>query len=193
MLDEVMGRIPGLSTKLEPRRNLFGEPIMKPPSYLNRTLNPFTFASDPGDHNVFDQLVDLGKAMAMPSEMKGKVNLTDRSEYDNGTGQSPYDRMLQLVGTARDGNPSLRTELVEKVNSQEWKDASDGTTAQPGGMRYLMASRIITKHQDRAFRQVLEEYPKLKAALGLQRKTNRAALVGGESEVDRVTREFQLP
>lgn len=193
MLDEVMARVPGLSTKLEPRRNILGEPIMRPPGYLNRTVNPFTFARDPGDSNIQDQLVALGKGMAMPSEMKGKVNLADRDTYNNGTGQSPYDRLLQLSGEARDGNPTLRAELTDKMKSQEWKDANDGTTAQPGGMRYLMASRIITKHQDRAMRQVLEEYPKLRDALGLQRKVNRAALVGGESEVDRVTREFQLP
>lgn len=193
MVDEVMGRLPGFSNKLEPRRNILGEPILRPPSYVNRALNPFTFAPGPGDMNILDQLVELGKAMSMPSEMKGKVNLTERDTYDNGTGQSPYDRMNQLVGTAREGEPNLRAELTEKMRSQEWTEANDGTTAQPGGRRYLMAARVITKHQDRAFRQVLEEYPKLKNALGLQRRVNRAAVVGGESEVDRVTREFELP
>jgi hypothetical protein len=176
LLDAAAARVPGFSTQLEPRRNLFGEPIMKPPGYINQTLNPFTVMADPGDHDAQVELVKLGKAMSMPSEMHGDVNLTDRTSYDNGTGQSPYDRMLELVSKSRDGEPSLRAALTKKIKSEEWANASDGNAQYPGGKKFEMASLIISKYQDRAFKQVLDEYPKLKDALHLAQVNRRAAL-----------------
>lgn len=176
MIEQAAARVPGMSTELEPRRNLLGEPIMKPPGYFNQTLNPFTVMSDPGEHDVQQELVKLGKAMSMPSEMHGNVNLADRTSYDNGTGQSPYDRMLELVSKSRDGEPNLRTALSKKIKSEEWANASDGTEQYPGGKKFEIASLIISKYQDRAFKQVLDEYPKLKDALHLVKANKRAAL-----------------
>lgn len=182
MLDELMARVPGFSTELEPRRNIFGEPIMKPPGYGNQAINPFTVMADPGDHDVQNELVKLGKAMALPSEMSGNVALTDRISYDNGTGQSPYDRMLELVSKSHDGEPNLRTAITKLVKSEEWHQLSDGTETYPGGRKFQMASMIISKYQDRAFRQVLEEYPKLKTALHLDKVNKRAALRNGSED-----------
>src|SRR5207253_316823 len=47
MMDEMMSRVPGFSTQLEPRRNLFGEKVLLPPGYANRAMNPFTFMQGP--------------------------------------------------------------------------------------------------------------------------------------------------
>jgi hypothetical protein len=172
MVDELRARVPGLSTDLEPRRNIFGEPIMKPPGYANQTLNPFTYMSDPGDHNVQQELLKLGKAMAMPSPMRGNIDLTDRSAFSDGKNkQSPYDRWLELVSKS-----GARAEMTKKINSPEWAHYSDGTEMYPGGRKFDVASVILTKHQDRAWKQVLDEYPKLKQAVVGQTKDKAAAL-----------------
>lgn len=171
MVDELEARVPGLSKSLEPRRNVFGEPIMKPPGYANQTINPFTYMADPGDHNVQQELLQLGKAMAMPSPMRGNIDLTDRSAYSNGGKQSPYDRWLELVSKS-----GARAEMTKKINSPEWSHYSDGTEMYPGGRKFDVASVILTKHQDRAWKQILEEYPKLKTAIVGQTKDKAAAL-----------------
>ncbi len=186
MVDELMNRLPGFSTELEPRRNIFGEPIVKPPGYINATLNPFTFMADPGEHDVQQKLIELGKAMSMPSEVQGNVKLTDRDLYDNGTHQSPYDRMLELV--SKNG---LRAELTRKVQSSEWDNYSDGTEAFPGGRKFFEASQIISKHQDQAFQQVLREYPKLKTALHQDKLDKRAAMRGTPSPIKQAESLFQ--
>jgi hypothetical protein len=192
LLDETMGRLPGFSEKLEPRRNLLGEPIMRPPGYLNNAVNPFTVSRKDVDVNVQDRLVELGKAMAMPAEKiaEGRIDLTDRQTWDNGTGQSPYDRMLSLIAEPGDGKKNLRTALEELVTSERWERASDGTASMPGGMRYLMASRLITAHQQRAEGRMLKEYPKLFEAMKQDPRTKGAAIMGGEDAVDRVEALF---
>jgi hypothetical protein len=166
MTDELKSRVPGLSTTLEPRRNILGEPIMKPPGSINDALNPFTW-SPRGDHSkdVQQQLVDLGKGMAMPPTMYGKLNLADRDTYDNGTHQSPYDRMLEMQSQSRNGMPNLRDKLTQLLASQRWKDAGSGNESYPGGKRYALASQVISEYQQKAFKDVQREYPKLKDAV----------------------------
>jgi hypothetical protein len=102
-IDELKSRIPGFSTTLEPRRNILGEPVVKSPGIGQKFWNPFTFMKPVDDHNVLEQMVSMGKAMAMPPERIGRVSLTDRDLYDNGKHQSPYDRMQQLVAESKDG------------------------------------------------------------------------------------------
>lgn len=187
MVDELTARLPGFSTFLEPRRNIFGEPIMKPPGYLNQALNPFTYMADVGDDDVQQELLKLGKAMAMPSTTRGTVDLTDRSTYDNGTKQSPYDRWMQLVSKS-----GAREELTKKVKSPEWSHYSDGTEAFPGGRKFDAAAVILSKHQDRAWQQVLTEYPKLKVALHLVQQEKRAALRSSTSTNSPVQQDAAL-
>lgn len=169
MMDEMKSRIPGLSTTLEPRRNILGEPVMKAPGYINQAFNPFTYLGDKSNDKIQQQLVDLGKGMAMPpatpDALKGQPPLTDRDAYDNGTRQSPYDRMLQLQSIAKDGMPSLRDKLKETMNSQMWKDAGSGNELYPGGKRYIIAAKIISEYQQKAYHTVQDEYPKLKEAI----------------------------
>lgn len=176
MIDELKARVPGLSSTLEPRRNILGEPIMKPPGYANQALNPFTFMGAHEDSTVQQQMVDLGKAMSMPSERQGKVKLTDRDTYDNGTHQSPYDRMLELQSKGFNGGPNLRTKLTQLMKSETWKNAGEGTEAYVGGKRFWLASQIISNYQDHALMQVQKEYPKLKDAMHEDKKAKMSAL-----------------
>lgn len=175
-IDELKSRVPGLSKTLEPRRNILGEPVMKGPGLAQRALNPFTVLKPVDSQSIQEQMVSMGKAMAMPSEKVGKTNLTDRELYDNGTHQSPYDRMQQIVSESKDGNPNLRTALTDLMKSKAWKTMTSGTEAYPGGERYKMASHLISAYQDRAFKQVRIEYPKLDAELRGVRFDKKAAV-----------------
>lgn len=192
LLDQAMSRLPGFSEQLEPRRNILGEPVLRPPGWANNALNPFTLSRKVENVSVQDELLRLGRSLAMPAEKlaEGRIDLTDRKAFDNATGQSPYDRMLELVADPGDGKRSLRTDMEKLVQSKRWQDASDGTSIMPGGMRYLLASRLITAHQERAFGRVLKEYPLLKDAMKLDERTKAAAITGGDDAVARVEALF---
>jgi hypothetical protein len=189
MVDELLGRLPGFSTTLEPRRNLMGEVMMRPPgitSYVNHALNPLITMDRPKDSDVLQQLVQLGRGMAMPPTRMGNIDLTDRDAWNNGKHQSPYDRILELCNTARDGSPTMRAELESLMKTDGWKNANTGSTFEPGGMKYKLASIVVTKHQQIAWRQVISEYPKLRDELFRQKMISRASLVGGQAAADSV-------
>lgn len=197
--DEIQGRSPW-SGNLEPKRNLFGEPVLRAPGgYLNRNINPFTLSHHSKlDPSVADQLVELGRAMPMPAEKKkdGQVDLTSRSQWAEGAAperqnQSPYDRMLEIMANPGDGKPSLKEALTKLVTRPEWKKITDGTAAQPGGMKYKLAAGIIGVYQDIAYARVKSEYPKLQKELSTEDAEKAAAAMGGEDMVGAVRRIFQ--
>lgn len=166
VIDEIRARTPGLSDKLEPRRNLFGEPVLKPPVYFQRAVNPFTVMTAEEDDETFAKLVELGRALPMPSRTRfeGEIDLADRQKYDNGTGQSPYDRMFEIVSNPSWG-PPLRKVLGQLVNSELWNRLGGGTDVFPGGGKYEVARQIVSQYYQTAYKQVLMEYPALRAEI----------------------------
>ena len=182
MTDEMMARIPGFSEMLEPRRNIFGEKIMRPPGYLNRALNPYTIMGKPSNEDTQMQLLELGKAMSVPQERHGKVDLTDRDTYSNGKDQSPYDRMLELMSHPGEGRETARQDIEMEMATDRWKTASKEK-------RFIIASEIISGHQDRAFNAMLKEFPKVKAALKSQVNAEEAA-IRRRSVIDAASKQF---
>jgi hypothetical protein len=167
LLDEIISRTPGWSESLEPRRNLFGEPSARPPGYFNRSFNPFTTVRLSNRDETMQALVELGESMAMPPArlMNGQIDLRDREKWGGEKYQSPYDRMLELMDSPGNGRRNLRADLERLIESDRWANASSGTALHPGGRRYQMAAQIVQQHQQRAERQMLREYPELRATL----------------------------
>jgi hypothetical protein len=189
-MDALRARIPGLSTTLDPQFNIFGEPSMKAPWFVNRSLNIAT-VQPTKPNSVEGQLRDLGKGLAAyPQQIKGTtINLSDRDAYDNGTGVSPYARMMQLVRTPKNGEP-LRDAMETLVKSDRWKNAS-GTTqtddfVNTGGMKLTLASSLKTKYEDAAMQQVKKEYPKLNQAMTAVERAKAAATGGGPDAQEQV-------
>lgn len=191
-IDNLTARIPGFSTSLEPRRNIFGEKVMKVPGWGNRSFNPFASMDKPSSMDVSDELLQLGRGYSMPPEKMGadnNVDLTDRDRYlrpGDKARQSPYDRQLELMAHPVDGSKPLRQTLEELVKKPEWKDASDGGSYAPGGIRYIMASAEVTAAQQRAFGQVMKEYPKLASDLGYSAQLQGMSMAHGKAGEDSV-------
>ena len=189
-LDDLRSRIPGLSQTLDPQFNMFGEPTMKAPWYLNRSLNIAT-VKPTNPNSVESQLAELGKGLApYPQVVRGtSINLSDRDTYDNGTGVSPYARLMQLVREPRVG-PPLRDAMEDLVKSDRWKGAS-GTTqtddfVNEGGMKLTLASSLKDRYEMQALQQVKKEYPKLSEAMTAVERAKAAAVGGGPDAQDRV-------
>jgi hypothetical protein len=189
MADQIISRIPGWSTTLDPRFDLFGEPILKVPGLLNR--NQILTVKDAG-RSVEDDLLTLGRGLSplSPKIEGGLINLQDRSTFDNGTGKSPYIRMMELIRRPANGDPSLRQAMTELVQSSTWQQASDGTSLFPGGERWIRAAALKTKYESRALRQVMDEYPTLMNAIRAVRRMRGAAITSGESGVQQVEQLF---
>lgn len=187
ILEEAQSRVPGFSSSLEPRRNLFGEPVLKPPHYLNRSMNPFTTMTPPEDSWMAEQLVELGKRLPMPRETmeEGRVDLTDRGTYDNGTGQSPYDRMLELVADPPGNRPPLRDAMKTLMESPAWKEASPGNEIYQGGARHKMAEKLVENYYKAARAQMLTEYPKLRESIYEDRRGKARSILGVLEEASR--------
>jgi hypothetical protein len=189
MADQIISRIPGWSTTLDPRFDLFGEPILKVPGLLNR--NQILTVKDAG-RSVEDDLLALGNGLSplSPKIEGGLINLQDRHAFDNGTGKSPYIRMMQLLRHPADGGPSLRQAMNELVRSSTWQQASDGTSLFPGGERWIRAAALKNKYESRALRQVMNEYPTLMNQMRAVRRMRGAAITSGESGVQQIESLF---
>lgn len=199
IIDGLMARVPGVSSTLEAKRNIFGEKIMYPAGFLdyaNKALNPFTaMVHDP---KIDDDLISLGKGMAMPAEKItandgiNQIDLTDRDmwkEKDTPNRQSPYDRMLELMAKPTDGGPSLREDMADLIQSEDWTDAEPSVA--PGGERYVMAQKLIQEHQRDAMDQVKDEYPRLSDAIDGIHSLKSMARHGAQDDIDAAFAAFR--
>jgi hypothetical protein len=184
-VDAMKARIPGFSETLEPRRNLFGEVMLKAPGYANAALNPFTISGKvelPG--NVLNELTKLGVAMPMPPERKDGMDLTDRETFNdrkapNGQPQSPYDRWLELIGET-----DLKAQLRQQIESPEWSTYSDE-------IKLTIAGALVQGYQAQAYGQMLREYPSV--LQGLQQGAElEAAHMAGTDPADIIRRYEKL-
>lgn len=171
LLNSIAAGVPGWSETLEPRRNLFGEEILKGPGYLQHFLNPFTVSSVPKSPQVAQAMVDLGKALgSMPNKVQQGVDWSDRSLWTkdarNGTpGQSPYDRWLELLNQPVNGR-TTRQEMVDFITSRPFAGMEDG-------IRIGRATAIVQRRLAFARSQVLGEYPALRDATKAARQQQR--------------------
>ncbi len=192
MLDEISARLPGFSEGLEPRRNIFGEKVMKAPGYLNQAINPFT-VSAPIDQDIADELVTLGRAFTMPAEKRvgGLVDLTDRETFKERGGQSPYDRMLEIMASPGDGRASLKQAMEKLIRSPAYQKAPAEDAQGPGGLRHKMAADLLFAYQQQAFSRVLKEYPTLKEAMKQANEMQGKGLLKGAAGVQSVMGKYE--
>lgn len=189
MADAIIARIPGWSKTLDPKFDMFGEPVLKTPGVMNRNQ---IFTTKAAGHSVEDDLLAVGKGLAPlnPKMEGGLIDLKDRAAYDNGTHKSPYIRMMELIRNPVSGEPSLRQAMTELTQSPKWNESSDGTSLFPGGKRWILAAALKDKYEGRALKQVMEEYPRLREQIRAVRRMKGAAITSGEQGVQSVEQMF---
>lgn len=185
MADAVLARIPGWSDRVDPKFNFMGEPVSKVPGLFNRSVNPFTVKDGGKPADLEQALIELDKGMPTYPFVKDGADLTDRKTYDNGTGVSPYRRMMELVGGADGGTP-LRKQLESLVESPGYQSLTGSTKMDGftdlGGTRWDMIAHLKTVAENAAWAKVQQEYPKLAMAI-VQTKTLKAAGHAGGANV----------
>ncbi|UOF81215.1 hypothetical protein [Caudoviricetes sp.] len=187
LADALKNRIPGLSQTLDPKYDMFGEPVLNGGTGNRSAL----FKTKSAAAAVEDELASLGRGFAnFPSKTPSGIDLADRSSFDNGTGVSPYNRIMELVRAPNAEGKTLRQRVEEVVRSERYQNASPGTADYPGGRRWDLVARERTRAYDRAFRQVQQEYPLLREEVRRSTRLNRAAYRGGEDALTRAEELF---
>jgi hypothetical protein len=120
------------------------------------------------------ELLRLGAGMSMPVPRKYSVDLQDRSIGIDG--QSPYDRWMELMSQPiADGQPALRDALRELVQSDGYRQLTDGTEGFKGS-RLLAVERMVRAYRQVAFAKMVEENPQVLDAIRAQALKKGAAL-----------------
>ena len=185
VLGQARASLPGFSNQLEPRRNIFGEPVLKTSrmtygplgDMLNTTLNPFTVTDGRGQDEVLMELAKLGRAMPMPAEkLPSGIDLRDARKYPPNdpkkAGQSPYDRWMEIVSEL-----GLREKMVQLVESDVWQTKlSDGGVRDPGS-KHFVAAEMVYQIQQAARAQMLSEYDSLLGTMGTRQREGLEALL----------------
>ena len=174
-LDRIIART-GLGEKfLEPRRDILtGEPIEKTPSslYFNADgVASFSFwlqapslvgkKTDVKNNPVAFEIARLRIPLGEPQKIKYKK--VDLTEYKK-NGQSAYDYMMQNIGKVKLSNKNLTEYLQNTFNSTSYKNLQEGNTEFDGG-KEMYIRKIFKGFKDKAYYEMLKEYPEVKKAI----------------------------
>jgi ribulose bisphosphate carboxylase small subunit len=174
-LDRIIARS-GLGEKyLEPRRDILtGEPIEKTPSSLY--LNPDGVASfsfwfqgpslvgrkiDVKDNPVAFEIARLRVPLGEPQKIKYKT--VDLTEYKKGD-QSAYDYMMENIGKVKIEGKTLTEYLQKTFDSNNYQSLQEGNTENDGG-KEVYIKKIFKGFKDKAYYEMLKEYPEVKDAI----------------------------
>lgn len=127
MVDAVMARLPGFSQFVETKRDNFGEPVQPPAGWPWSAINPFVYhtgSNDPVRKELSDlALLDSEARFPLPNPILfgTKANGLDLREVRHPkTGQSAYDRWMQLHSELTVGGKTLHDRLGDLINSDTY-------------------------------------------------------------------------
>jgi len=195
-VDRILART-GLGDKfLEPRRDILtGKPIEKTPSSLY--LNPDGVASfsfwfqgpslvgrqaDIKDNPVAYEVSRLRIPLTEPQKVKyGTVDLTTYKKNN----QSAYDYMLENIGKVKIQNQNLTEFLQSTFDSTTYQNLQEGNQEYDGG-KEIYIKKIFKGFKDKAYANMLKEYPEVLEAMETAVKTKygfRKKIIGDEKDV----------
>jgi hypothetical protein len=150
VLDQIRSRIPGLSSSLPPRRNIWGEPIVLTGALGPDMISPI-YTSEQKKDPVSDEMIRLRLPLSMPEKQIGGVELTPQE----------YDRYVQLAGAEAVDPRSglgLKESLRRLFRDPEYRRQSDG----PDGGKALLIKTQIHAFRTMARVRIMEEFPELR-------------------------------
>ena len=187
-LDMFTKRIPGLSDKLEPKRNILGEPIKRQEAIGPDFISPLFYSEQKKD-KVMDELANLRYSFSRPPVVEsGGVDL---SKYRNGQGQTAYDRYVELTGQVKLGNKDLRQALNKLVTSPQYLALPAERVEGLDSPRVAKLKKVIGKYRSIAKDKMLKEYPELYSHRVLRDKLVMARRQGKVLEAQEVLSELQ--
>lgn len=154
MMDAIKAKIPGLSETLQPKRNVLGEVINKGNATFASGVSPIAYSETSPDP-VKREIASLSKGMRNPEPTEFG---TDLSQITLPSGQSAYDRRLELIGQTKVGGLKLNDALKGLIKSPQYQTLVNGGTALLP-QRQTAVESVLNSYRTQAFRQLLSENP----------------------------------
>jgi len=158
LADNVMSRT-GLYNMVDPRRNILGEPVVRPlPKY-----NPLGIGNS--DIREVDRVLEEVNRVAMttqsisgaPARRLPGPNRIDLGQVPYSESQSLYDRWLELTGTVAIGGRTLRQELERMMATRDYIEAPVGDLGVTSrGTKASMIRNVISGYREAARGQLPE-------------------------------------
>jgi len=175
-----MAKIPGLSSKVDARRNFIGEKLQYtdvPGQQKWNTIMPFNITRIKDDV-LSRELSRLPQGFSMPSTKMYGADLKDAA-FDRPNGQSAYDRMLEISSKVKIGGRTLRQEMRRIVKSAEYQRLDIMDIEGEMNPRTALLSKTINKYRKKARTELLKENKTLRNDVRNRqraRQTRRAGL-----------------
>ncbi len=144
----------GVDTKVEDRRNIFGDKLERPNLLLPLPVHQTQIKGD----KVLNEISSLNHGFSPP---KKDVNGIDTTLYFNNKGQSFYDRWQENHGKVRVGGRTLKQALKALVSSGRYQRLDDKDIEGQGNPRVAEVQKLIRKYRAKALDQSLREFPEV--------------------------------
>lgn len=163
MLEAIEAKIPGLSSGLPPMRDNFGAPIVPAVGWPFKEINPFAISVGKSGH-ARKELAYWAESPSraqfeMPSpSIDGVIDL--RQAKNEKTGQSAYDRWLEILTEQRFAGKSAEERLDELVKSDGYKEMKSKGKEDPIYRRHPAVEFLRDQfgtHYDMAKQMMLQE------------------------------------
>lgn len=157
--DAIMNRIPGLSTMLPAKRDIFGQPIIS-----NRwaAINPAANLTETATSDAVDtELASIGHGFSAPSNKFAGLDLRDVNE----NGKNAYDRLQELVGQIAPYGTTLRQKINNLIRTDHYNRLDPE-------QRIVEIRKILVNYRSKATSQLLKEFPGLASWDSEVRKAN---------------------
>ncbi|QDP45910.1 MAG: hypothetical protein Tp1125DCM238401_23 [Prokaryotic dsDNA virus sp.] len=160
VLDGIAQKIPGWSDSVAPRRNMLGEPLKYQRAGIPviDSISPFDYSKTSSDA-LKKEFSMIGHGFRPPRNVKNGVDLT---QFESRSGQSAYDRWLELHGSVKIGGKTLKDSLSRLIRSRSYKklpyESVEDLDKSP---RVNAINRVVAKYRAKAFSQMLSEFPEV--------------------------------
>lgn len=165
MLDAIQARIPGLSDRLPPQRNVIGEPVKRVTAAGSDAVTRWSdFVLPVAYRSVSDDLVnrELGSLAYPFSPPHRTVNGVDLTTVPAGE-TNAYDRWGELHGSVKVNGMALKDALRREIKSSDYQRLEAHIVDGQISPRAERLNAIIRTYRSKAWDALLKEQPKLAA------------------------------
>jgi hypothetical protein len=144
----------GIDTKVEDRRNVFGDKIERPNLMIPLPVHQTQIKGD----KILNEISNLNHGFSPPKKTVNGINTT---LYFNNKGQSFYDRWQENHGKIRIGGRTLKQALRSLISSGKYKKLDNKDIEGQGNPRVAEVQKILRKYRAKALQQSLREFPEV--------------------------------
>lgn len=181
IVDRALKDIPGYSDNLPPRRDVFGEPLLRRIG-LTTSYDPDVVEAE---HNRM--ILETGEGLSVPGPTHNGVDLRDVTLSD---GRNAYDRYQELAANPFPGaGLTLKVALKRLIESEAYQMLPDGE-AGVRGTRLNAFAGVVQDYRAAGYKKLLKEYPEVgrltrrkQAEAAGQLKENITGTPGAASEL----------